>query len=319
MQFIHHTASPLVHHAGKRWGAPVCGFDGQKYAEGLPAARTEAGCVFAQTRRWLAIFRRAKIGFHRQLALHGSPFRLAVWELLQQSVRTCRDLWELAARLAGSGERAAVPRRAVGARWGTTSVGDRTVPPRREAGGNLTGCRRYREKLHCCSWKAWTWGCLSPARGSALWCTTGTAKNGSDESSLLSMYFEGVWVGRCSRSAKWYGRPAENAQAGAVQRQRNDRADAQRTRHAKPATMQHASHNIRAAQLGEIFISTMTGRRSFGHAPAPGNGRIYRCRCQHNISPAQPAPASAPSTGARDDAAERCRRKVHDRAGARTW
>lgn len=146
MQFIHHTASPLGGITLASDGERLTGlwFDGQKYfAEGLPAAHTEAELpVFVQTRRWLAqYFAGQNPDFTPPLALHGSPFRLAVWELLQQIPYGCVVTYgELAARLA---ERRGVPRisaQAVGGAVGHNPVSV-IVPCHRVVGssGSLTG------------------------------------------------------------------------------------------------------------------------------------------------------------------------------------
>lgn len=146
MTYTQHYDSPLggILLAADEEGLTGLWFDGQKYfAEGLPTAHTEAELpVFAQTRRWLAqYFAGQNPDFTPPLALHGSPFRLAVWELLQQiPYGRVVTYGELAARLA---ERRGVPRisaQAVGGAVGHNPVSV-IVPCHRVVGssGSLTG------------------------------------------------------------------------------------------------------------------------------------------------------------------------------------
>ena len=65
-------------------------FDGQKYypEAGLPACEAQALPLFDQTRAWLdRYFAGENPGPVPPLRLEGSPFRLAVWRLLQQIPR----------------------------------------------------------------------------------------------------------------------------------------------------------------------------------------------------------------------------------------
>lgn len=62
-------------------------FDGEKYfADNLPAKRTKQETpILAETRRWLDLYFSGKEpDFMPPLHPMGSPFRLAVWSILQQ-------------------------------------------------------------------------------------------------------------------------------------------------------------------------------------------------------------------------------------------
>jgi len=119
-------------------------FDGQKYfAAGLPPVREVRDLpVFAQTRAWLdAYFCGETPASMPPLALSGTPFRRAVWDLLRQipygQVTTYRDL---AAALARQQGLTAMAAQAVGAAVGRNPV-SLLVPCHRVVGsnGSLTG------------------------------------------------------------------------------------------------------------------------------------------------------------------------------------
>lgn len=146
MYFTSHYTSPLGGITLASDGQALTGlwFDGQKYfADTLPSEHTEAELpVFEQTGRWLDRYFAGKTSdFTPTLRLLGSPFRLAVWEILYQipygSVMT---YGEIAARLA---KQRGVPRmsaQAVGGAVGHNPV-SLIVPCHRVvgSGGSLTG------------------------------------------------------------------------------------------------------------------------------------------------------------------------------------
>lgn len=92
MTYIGHYGSPLGGITVASDGAAVCGlwFDGQKYFGAALADGSvrcgDAPCdlpVFDEVRRWLdAYFAGSDPGFTPPLALKGTPFRRAVWDVL---------------------------------------------------------------------------------------------------------------------------------------------------------------------------------------------------------------------------------------------
>lgn len=119
-------------------------FEGQRYyAEALPAHREDGTLpVFEETRAWLDLyFRHREPDFMPPVRLEGSPFRLAVWELLRKipygRTVTYRDLALRLARQRGMRRMAA---QAVGGAVAHNPVSI-IVPCHRVVGvrGNLTG------------------------------------------------------------------------------------------------------------------------------------------------------------------------------------
>lgn len=119
-------------------------FDGQKYypEAGLPACEAQALPLFDQTRAWLdRYFAGENPGPVPPLRLEGSPFRLAVWRLLQQIPRgevvTYKAIARQLERERGGGR---VSAQAVGGAVGHNPVSI-VVPCHRVVGcdGSLTG------------------------------------------------------------------------------------------------------------------------------------------------------------------------------------
>lgn len=119
-------------------------FDGQKYypEAGLPACEVQALPLFDQTRAWLdRYFAGENPGPVPPLRLEGSPFRLAVWRLLQQIPRgevvTYKAIGRQLERERGGGR---VSAQAVGGAVGHNPVSI-VVPCHRVVGcdGSLTG------------------------------------------------------------------------------------------------------------------------------------------------------------------------------------
>ena len=146
MYFTSHYTSPLGGITLASDGQALTGlwFDGQKYfADTQPLEHTEADLpVFEQTGRWLDRYFAGKIpDFTPTLRLLGSPFRLAVWEILcQLPYGSVTTYGEIAARLA---KQRGVPRmsaQAVGGAVGHNPV-SLIVPCHRVvgSGGSLTG------------------------------------------------------------------------------------------------------------------------------------------------------------------------------------
>ena len=139
MYFTSHYTSPLGGITLASDGQALTGlwFDGQKYfADTLPSKH------FEQTWRWLNRYFAGKMpDFTPTLRLLGSPFRLAVWEILCQiPYGSMTTYGEIAARLA---KQRGVPRmsaQAVGGAVGHNPV-SLIVPCHRVvgSGGSLTG------------------------------------------------------------------------------------------------------------------------------------------------------------------------------------
>ncbi len=86
MQYSSHYCSPLGGITLASDGQNLTGlwFDGQKYFALSPCHEERALPIFEQCSLWLDTYFRGEIpGFMPPLALHGSPFRLAVWEVLR--------------------------------------------------------------------------------------------------------------------------------------------------------------------------------------------------------------------------------------------
>lgn len=89
MQYTHKYRSPLGEITLASNGDQLTGlwFDGQKYfAATLPAEHTEKELeIFGQTQEWLDIYFKGKVpSFLPPIHLEGTPFRLAVWDLLRE-------------------------------------------------------------------------------------------------------------------------------------------------------------------------------------------------------------------------------------------
>ena len=88
MQYITHYSSPIGDITIASNGTALTGlwFDGQKYfASTLGADYKEENLpVFAEAKRWLYVyFSGIEPDFTPPLCLNGSPFRMAVWQILQ--------------------------------------------------------------------------------------------------------------------------------------------------------------------------------------------------------------------------------------------
>lgn len=89
MQYTHEYRSPLgaITLAADAEGLTGLWFEGQKYFAATLGIRHEEAMlpIFEQTRRWLdRYFEGKNPGQTPPLHLQGSPFRLAVWEILRQ-------------------------------------------------------------------------------------------------------------------------------------------------------------------------------------------------------------------------------------------
>ena len=146
MRYIWHYRSPLggITLAGDGENLTGLWFDGQKYfAAGLPKTYTEQELpVFTLAAKWLDIyFSGREPGFTPPVALYGSPFRMAVWEILQQipygRTATYRQIAQILAQKMG---KAAISAQAVGGAVGHNPVSV-IVPCHRVVGcsGSLTG------------------------------------------------------------------------------------------------------------------------------------------------------------------------------------
>lgn len=88
MQYITHYSSPIGAITIASNGTAITGlwFDGQKYfASTLGADYKEENLpIFTEAKRWLDMYFSGKEpDFTPPLALNGSPFRMAVWQILQ--------------------------------------------------------------------------------------------------------------------------------------------------------------------------------------------------------------------------------------------
>lgn len=146
MQYIYKYQSPIggVTIAGSDNCVTGLWFDGQKYfADTLSAEYEEKPLpVFEQTREWLdCYFSGQNPGFMPALCLESTPFRLAVWEILQKipygEVITYKDIAEEMAKRTGVQRMSA---QAVGGAVGHNPISI-IIPCHRVVGcnGSLTG------------------------------------------------------------------------------------------------------------------------------------------------------------------------------------
>ncbi len=146
MQYTNHYQSPLGGITLASDGTSITGlwFNGQKYfADTLAAEYQEQDLpVFELTRRWLdRYFRGETPDFTPPLALNSTPFRLAVWEILQQiPLGQIITYGEIAAMLAKQRGLKTMSAQAVGGAVGHNPISI-IVPCHRVVGsnGSLTG------------------------------------------------------------------------------------------------------------------------------------------------------------------------------------
>ena len=146
MQYTAHYASPLGGVTLGSDGEALLGlwFDGQKYfADTLTSDATAKPLpVFTQAMRWLDIyFGGREPDFTPPLAMHGSPFRRAVWQLLLEiPYGRTTTYGELAARLSKANGLTHMSAQAVGGAVGHNSI-SLIIPCHRVVGadGSLTG------------------------------------------------------------------------------------------------------------------------------------------------------------------------------------
>ena len=146
MQYITHYQSPLGGITISSDGTSLTGlwFDGQKYfASTLGADYKEENLpVFTEVKRWLDIyFSGREPDFTPPLALNGSPFRMAVWQILQ-SIPYGQTITygAIAKQLAMQTGKTRISAQAVGGAVGHNPISI-IVPCHRVvgAGGSLTG------------------------------------------------------------------------------------------------------------------------------------------------------------------------------------
>lgn len=146
MQYTHSYQSPLGGITIASDGIALTGlwFNDQKYfAAGLTAdAQQEKLPIFTATKKWLDIyFSGREPAFTPPLELNGSPFRLAVWNLLLHipygSTATYKDI---AIKIAAQQNKKAMSAQAIGGAVGHNPISI-IVPCHRVTGanGNLTG------------------------------------------------------------------------------------------------------------------------------------------------------------------------------------
>lgn len=146
MQYTATYRSPLGGITLSSDGEHLCGlwFDGGKYFAATLAAehRPRELPVFEETRRWLdQYFQGGVPGFTPPLAPSGSPFRLAVWDILLQIPRgQIATYGELADALARAQGRERMSAQAVGGAVGHNPI-SLIIPCHRVVGrdGSLTG------------------------------------------------------------------------------------------------------------------------------------------------------------------------------------
>ena len=175
MQYTHLYRSPLgtITLAADSEGLTGLWFEGQKYfAATLDAQHEETMLpIFEQTRRWLDTCADEHM-LHDGLHLQGSPFRLAVWEILRQipfgKTITYGEIAREIARRQGS---KTVPAQAVGGAVGHNPVSI-IVPCHRVVGsnGSLTGyAGGIERKVRLLALeKADMTGLFAPQKGTAL-------------------------------------------------------------------------------------------------------------------------------------------------------
>ena len=145
-EYISHYESPLGGVTLAADGAALTGlwFDGQRhFAEILAPVREERPLpVFDEAKRWLDVYFRGKApGFTPPLNLKGSPFRMAVWEiLLTIPFGKTMTYGEIAHILAAQNGLRRMSAQAVGGAVGHNPV-SLIIPCHRVIGvnGNLTG------------------------------------------------------------------------------------------------------------------------------------------------------------------------------------
>ena len=146
MQYITHYQSPLGGITISSDGTSLTGlwFDGQKYfASTLGADYEEKDLpVFTEAKRWLDIYFSAREpDFTPPLALNGSAFRMAVWQILQNiPYGQTITYGDIARQLAAQTGKARMSAQAVGGAIGHNPISI-IVPCHRVvgAGGSLTG------------------------------------------------------------------------------------------------------------------------------------------------------------------------------------
>lgn len=146
MQYITHYSSPIGNITIASNGTALTGlwFDGQKYfASTLGADYKEENLpVFAEAKRWLDMyFSGSKPDFTPPLKLNGSPYRMAVWQILQ-SIPYGQTITygAIAKQLAEKKGKAKISAQAVGGAVGHNPISI-IVPCHRVVGtnGSLTG------------------------------------------------------------------------------------------------------------------------------------------------------------------------------------
>lgn len=145
MQYINHYQSPLGSITMASNGNAITGlwFDGQKYfPNNLQHAQNKNLPVFAETKRWLDIyFSGTKPDFTPPLYLIGTPFRMAVWQILRDiPYGTTITYGYIAQLLAAQKGTAKISAQAVGGAVGHNPISI-IVPCHRVIGANdsLTG------------------------------------------------------------------------------------------------------------------------------------------------------------------------------------
>ena len=146
MQYITHYQSPLGGITISSDGTALTGlwFDGQKYFASTLGAdyKTKDLPIFTEAKRWLDMYFSGKEpDFTPPLALNGSPFRMAVWQILQ-SIPYGQTITygDIARQLAAQTGKARMSAQAVGGAVGHNPISI-IVPCHRVvgAGGSLTG------------------------------------------------------------------------------------------------------------------------------------------------------------------------------------
>ena len=146
MQYITHYSSPIGAITIASNGTALTGlwFDGQKYfASTLGADYKEENLpIFTEAKRWLDMYFSGKEpDFTPPLALNGSPFRMAVWQILQ-SIPYAQTITygDIARQLAAQQGKTKMSAQAVGGAVGHNPISI-IVPCHRVVGtgGSLTG------------------------------------------------------------------------------------------------------------------------------------------------------------------------------------
>lgn len=153
MTFIRYYSSPLggILLAADEFGLTGLWLDGEKYfADNLPAEHAKQETpILAETRRWLDLYFSGKEpDFMPPLHPIGSPFRLAVWSILQQiPYGETTTYGEIARELTRRGGPPRMSARAVGGAVGHNKISI-LIPCHRVVGasGSLTGYAGGMEK-----------------------------------------------------------------------------------------------------------------------------------------------------------------------------